>query len=325
MLYLGKENFVAEDVIRAQEKEPAALYNPCCSNIRKEYKRLMIEQKPSEVVALGTSRVLGIRQEFFATPANFTNAGQALTSLTELKDIGPLIKNKTKLVILALDSQLLNPEFISGDVPSDATVNLLATYWKKVYQDLLNRRTNIRTILHNWENNPHIGLVALNNLSGFKSDGSYEYGTTTSEDIPVTKQIDISIENLDKDRTSILYGKMISSNAIDSLEQFISYCHDNNIYVLGYMTPLPNRIYAKYASTNDVYKEMLTKIPSTLQPIFSKYNYKFYDLTNSGILGASEQDFIDPTHGTDNLGTLVINYLAARDKELAKFIQKPRR
>ena len=324
-----REYYNASDIVQAQTKNKNILYNSGTANIRKEYKRELIKEKPSEVVIIGTSRILAIRREFFKNPEKITNAGQIITSFSELDQVGKMIKDKTKFVIIGLDPQMFNPDFINQDIPSavlgnrvERFGNLLGTYWKKFYSDLISGRVNVITL---WSNRKteNIGLSSLQNLSGFRDDGSYEYGPSVwnnKHDERIKLDVDQSVDVLKANRSSYLYGTRISEGALNDIDSFLAFCKKNNIEVVGFMTPQPHRVYAEFKKVNDVYSYIQKELPKKVNTIFVKYGYKFLDLSDSEIIGVSENDFADPLHGGEEVYKKALFYMSLPSKGLYELL-----
>ena len=58
--------------------------------------------------------------------------------------------------------------------------------------------------------------------------------------------------------------------------------------------------------------------------VFSQYHFNFYDFSDIKILGASDQEFVDPQHGTDKLFLRLAIYMAERDPLLSKYFDLER-
>ena len=325
MFIIGHEYYSVSDVVSTQLRTPDALYNPCCSNLKKEYKVELVGRRQSAVVIIGTSRVLTIKSNFFKQPEQVTNAGQILTSLDELPKIQNILKDKTKLVILGLDPQMFNPDFVSQDIPShmDGNVlegfgNLLGTYWKKFYADLFSGRMNMSTVWNNRDTS-NVGLVALQTLAGFRSDGSFEYGPEVLRPEYEERKLQtmrLSVRSLAFDRLSWLYGEKINDVALGNLNDFLAFCKENKIEVVGFLSPQPHEIYAEIAKVSDTYSYNQVELPKDIQKIFEKDGYTFIDFSDGGTIGLQNTDFIDSVHGGESAYKKILLKLSQSSKML---------
>ncbi len=328
VLITGREYFTVTDVVTAQRKNPEILYNPCCSNLRKQYKTNLLFERQSEIVAIGTSRVLTLQKEFFKDSEKFTNAGQIFTSLKELANLEQLLKNRTKFVLIGIDPQLLNDDFVNQDIPTSVSErkierigNLIATYWKKIYDDIIDGRMHIDAILRNKATN-NIGLVSLQSLSGFRADGSYEYGPTvwnSTHEKSVRDSINQEIDSLTKTHVSYLYGTEVSKTALDNLEKFLDFSRKNSITVIGFFPPQPHRLYSALKDQNGI-RSIQEKVAKDVTTTFAKYDYKFFDLSDGNSIGAQEKEFADSIHGGSEVYKKVLIHISTRSKELSKLL-----
>ena len=107
---------------------------------------LSVQTLHPDVVVLGNSRVLEIRNNFFVPTSTFYNAGRSVTSMSGFKkflDHIPVGK-EPKILLVGIDqSFFLSHETASAPLLQDeswvAQTNVFLTVWKKVYTDIFRK------------------------------------------------------------------------------------------------------------------------------------------------------------------------------------------
>jgi hypothetical protein len=159
-----------------------------------------------------------------------------------------------------------------------------------------------------------LGLSARVTGSGFRNDGSYHYGKQYESK-------ELKKERLDKAVAFIgnrewLEGKeSFSTPALTELDDFLAYCKEKNIYVIGYIPPTPKviedayRKYPKYEYVFHTYEKTL--------PLFQKYDFELYDFFSMKQLGASDEETIDEYHTTEKVMLRVMIKMSDKGKTLS--------
>jgi len=320
IIFFCREYYSVDDILYAQRKDPSVLYNTCCSNLRAPYKKALVLEKNPEIITLGTSRVLEFRQEFFRDPAIFANAGQAIVNINDL----PEFMRKLKVILLGLDHQMFTPGYATQDTTSfmpESVVERFGTVlggnWKRIYTYMFQGKVPADIIVRSFRSD-NVGMAALTNGSGFRADGSYNYGDSLEErDQHFSSSTDLSnmLASLSSDREAFLYGTRISGEAVNNLKQFLDMAKKRNIVVIGFLPPYPQGIYRKMLSVPDAYAKMVTQLPATLTNIFAAYGDQFYDYSDDSVIGAGQNEYVDPFHGTDKLSLRVLIDIAKKQKK----------
>jgi len=332
VFFLSREYYPISEVVANQAKKPDIVYGASYSFLDRSYKKSLMVSRQPEVIALGSSRIMQLRQEFFIEPNKFTNAGGGALGLDEMvKFIQELPSDhRVKLIILDLDQEVFKP--LSFVVQNEAEkpngiLKWLSTDWKRVYLDYFYGKFSLKQLFQRSMATENIGLNSLINGNGFRADGSYQYGKMLSNpnhQSNLVTELSIVSSAIERDRGSFLYGDKISPTAISSLNDILKLATERNIDVVGFLPPYPNQFYQQIARVDDVYQKNMTSLPKEIDHVFSQYHFNFYDFSDIKILGASDQEFVDPQHGTDKLFLRLAIYMAERDPLLSKYFDLER-
>lgn len=323
VLILSREYYSVSEAIKIQRDMPATIYNMSYISLFTEYKKELVANRHPEIISVGASRSIEFRSEFFAQPDTFTNAGvPGMRSVDEGTFIKEILQNKSiKVIILSLEPE----RFRVIDPPYDGpqmTNNVFEWYrsgWRDKYVDYFSGKFSLGQLFKQYQQTSNIGLAALITHDGFRADGSYAYGKTVNDpnhDAVNQVGIDASVEEIQRDR-AMFFGNAISADSIASLNSLLAIFKERGVYVVGYLPPFPSKMYKAMVSTDDAYKNTVTGLPVALGEVFSKYDFSFFNFSDSGTLGGSDNEFIDPGHGSDKMYLRMSMYMAEHDKTLA--------
>lgn len=323
----SKEYYSPEKAEKTQITHPEAIIG-FAYGTSEGYKELLMSDINPSVMSLGTSRVMQFRKEFFSDPKTFGNAGG---SVGQIEDMEKFIRklppdNKLKLLIIGLDQQLFKHATAPREAPENTYERLKYLFvggWKKVYKDYFSHKFSMKQILEESKHTDNIGLNALINKDGFRSDGSYQYAefsTNPNQEKNTKSSTEGRIMSIKKDRSSFLYGKEIYQSDLDSLENLLKLCVERGIYVIGILPPYPNVIYKEIISADDEYKKVLIELPNKVSKILLKNNFKLYDFSDISVINGDDYEFMDPIHGTDKIYLRMIIYMAEKNKEFSKYV-----
>lgn len=102
------------------------------------------------------------------------------------------------------------------------------------------------------------------------------------------------------------------------MENSLSYCEENEIYVIGFWGPFAPTIYTQmFESSNYDY---LIEIEPACKELFSKYNYEFYNYWDVSDFGITDDYFIDGFHGSEVVYAYMVYDMCEKNSELKQFI-----
>jgi hypothetical protein len=265
-----------------------------------------------EVLTLGDSRVLQFRTEFFKPGVKFYNAGLAVSNLSDYRTFLSFVPTSTQPKVLIVDINQLQfnqPNYVPADPtvvklmspPSlDDQANIFITSWTHVYKHLLQGKFTLAQVFKPQPPQTELlGLEAITQLKGFRNDGSYYDGEYVLGRAPMPEGFDFAAARqwISTGTNSFGYGQEVYPPAVSELDAFLAECQQRGIYVIGFVAPLPHQVYAQMKDSGNF--GYFFKVPSTIQPLFKKYNFEFYDFSDLASLGASDNEATDAAHASE--------------------------
>jgi hypothetical protein len=298
-----------------------------------EYKIIGAQIIKPEVLILGTSRIMQIRQAFFKSKIIYNAGIDASTSngLIGMKDFLDAVVDSTNIkhIIIGLDPWLFNPNY-----PRNKTEGLRYNIKKllsnfpllykslkkiKYYISIVTNRPGVyqKLIFENQLSLQYLlkdrgfggyGLNSKMHNSGFRSDGSYQYPPDYQESW-MDKSI-ISYKNsLKNDKYRFSPAKTIHMESVIDLQQLLIFGKDKQINIIGLLPPLSPNFYNSLISMNNralFLKDFENKVNSIfLNHGFKCYNYS--DISKYPELNIFKDDFYDKMHAKANLMEKIIS------------------
>ncbi len=302
-IYRAAEYGKIKDLVQEQLKKNA-IYGPAAYGNIYRYKLELARQKRPEIIALGSSRIMTIRQECFNRP--FLNCGVGMLYLNQAKlFLEDLFHFYTpKIIILGVDFWWFNDNFPQpGSFPGDqvdADTNFcykiqLPVYWclqNKVsigkYLDILINGNNKNNISH--YNN--MGISAIMTSDGYRPDGSYvqsAYIFGFKEDYD--SQFNYTLKLLNEPDARFVYGRGLSEQRRQEFQEIIKLCQRNRVTLVLYIPPVAHRVYQKMAAMKEKYGFI-----DELREFIASLPVEAYDFHDAGAAGISDCEFIDGFH-----------------------------
>jgi len=261
-----------EKIIDSQIFNKNVLYGPAYTVPCPTYKLKSVIKREPEVIALGSSRVMQFRDKFFTlAPEKFYNAGRGANRIKDFKDfLEKIPKDKMpKVVIMGLDPYFFNPNWDSAEEKDSILIHTNQRKKNPIF--LINSTSFIRDTVRgktlNKDNYAGLdaglkkytpkGYNAKNNGNGFRSDGSYCYGKYFSN--PENGDdwgFKDTFKRIKEGNRRFEYSEKISPKAIKELKEFLDFCEQNKIYVIGFLPPYAKVVYDKMINM-DEYRSVL--------------------------------------------------------------------
>jgi hypothetical protein len=291
-----------EEVVESQQKRQA-VYGSALFEDDFQYKLGLIRTRRPDVVAVGSSRALQFRQEFFAVP--FVTAGRAMNSIQQGEFfVDELLKaHRPKLVILTIDVWWLNPRRREPPMRGrdlSRTSPLVSTFWSYVNQRKLTALQTLRVIMGD-DSNPisarsSIGIAGLARGTGFRPDGSRDYGaryfgTDSSFD---DKSFANSLALIRNGEGLLRFGQTIDEGRLATLTRVIAKLKDASIEVVAVLPPMVPTVIDLIKRRNNDY----AYIPLA-RAAFQSLPVKVFDFVEPESLGSTECEFADGLHAGD--------------------------
>jgi len=293
-----------DDIVKRQIKNDS-IYGTALNQNTFKYKLELIKQRKPKIIALGSSRVMQFREQFFNV--QFVTAGGAMNYLSEGEVfIDELLNDhKPEYIILGLDFWWFNEntsqlnKFLYHD-NDGKTMDLKKLI--KPYSYLIGGKSDLSTIKFVFDNDEitnsytkydNLGLRAISTSTGFRKDGSYFYsnsifGLGESEG----KFLD-TIDRVRKGDRRFEYGDHISQERIKSFTKLVDKINSNNIKLIILIPPIANAIHIIMDKTNkyNYIGEFIDYVSALKIPTFN-----YHDLS---VLTTNDCECIDGFHGGD--------------------------
>lgn len=331
VLFLGREYVSVHAVVEKQARSPQTLFGFMYNGQSfVPYKEQLVDSKKPELVVLGTSRMMQVRENFFKEGVSFVNAGGGAKNIHDVKRFIENLPASVSVVILGLDQDMFTssdtkPSYESGE---DRTVvrlrKLLFTNMRKVYIDVLFGKYSLNELLEK-RNNGSVGVVAIMRGDGFRGDGSYRYGHIITEETReerVSQEIAQTAQALGVGR----YASFATSGNEDEnmrvLQETLAIAKAKNIYIVGVLPPYPTLLYETMKS-HEAYGDTITKLPQTLSDIFKQAEFPLFDFSHVRSYGGNDAEFVDNIHASDKASLRMLIRIAEKVKQVRGYVDIP--
>ncbi len=278
-----------------------------------KYKYFSFLAKKPDILVVGSSRVMQIREGIFDPYYSFYNAGGIIQSLSDLNDLEILLENnyKPKYIILGLDiwwfgqKAELESGLNEGIIEKDSAYNWkshLAVY--KYLIKLLFNPNELFAIFNNQLLDNSLGYYGFQALegNGFRNDGSFIYENYNKEmevnDAYVDRETPPIIDRLKNGSKQFVFDNDFDKLKLSILDKFLKFCKNNDIKVIGMAPPFSTEVY-KELNYSINYKNLLIPYQEDLPKVFSNYGFYFFDASDITKLGLNDKYMYDGIHGTE--------------------------
>jgi hypothetical protein len=302
-----------ETVVRRQQAQDA-IYGSALFEDEADYKLDLIRARKPQVIALGSSRALQFRQDSFSAP--FVNAGRGMNSIKQGTHFvqALLATYRPRIVLLTIDLWWLNsrrdePDFRPRNLEN--TGPLVSTFWGYVNEHKLTIPRSLRVILGDRSNpvsaRSGIGIAALTRGTGFRPDGSRDYGARYFGVDPSfdDRKFSNSIDRMVKGRSLLAYGNEIDTAEMRALAAIVHDLKAAGADVIGILPPFARPVLDalnRNRSHYGYFAPALAAIKSLPIPIF--------DFTDPQTIGASDCEFADGLHAGDVAYQRILRHIA---------------
>lgn len=309
VLYKTGEFKTPKQVIGYMKQSSPYTYGLAYSDPSILFKVAMVREVRPTVLALGNSKILTMRKEFFNDSVVFYNAGGTAGNIANFRAIVASLPVKPRVIFMTVEPLHFDPavRVATSDqlrtTKEEAYVevigNRIIQSWGLVYRDFLAKKFSLNDITSpTTSSSTPIGLNAYVTGSGIRNDGSYHYGKQYEDKDLRDKKIAAAI-NYIIHKDSIYSTGEVSHDALKELDAFLSLCKEEHIYVVGYIPPTPKKIEDAYKN-NQVFSYMFNVYDVT-DPIFKKYGFRVFNFFQLASLGGGDEETIDEYHTSEKI------------------------
>ncbi len=289
------------------------------------YKLLNTNFYQTPVISLGTSRVMQFKDVFFSS--EFYNCGGAVGgNYNQYRNYLENLCYTPEIVLLGIDTWVFNDAWNSDCVEYESFQEIreldrgTITLMKSIFKDWLLGKWD-QSDLSNYPVN--IGFNGRVKDNGFMYDGSYYYGdlyrdpasSADYEFADTKRRINKGVERFE-------WGEHIDDDTLRQLENLLSYCGDNGIELVGFLTPYAPSIYDMMEDSGKY--EYLDEIVPACTMLFKKYGFEFYDYMDGEKLDLSDDYYPDGFHGSEIVYGRILTDMVSKESVVADYVDKKR-
>lgn len=310
-MYAGE--FTPLEAIAARQAGPDPfLYGRAYRDNYFAYKLVSARVRRPEILVVGSSRSMQFRSELFSNRKGaFYNAGGAVQNVNEIREFLNGLGDSAlpKLLILGLDQPWFNTRTAEGfstrrirdqlDDENVVPLNRAMNVGKFVLGDLLEGKISPPRVFARKDplyGGQARGMAAVSRGSGFRNDGSYQYASVLAPR-PVEERLAEGHQRLLDDVGHFSHGDSVSEPGIAEVTALLGFCKGKGIEVTGFFPPYAPSIYRKMAKEGR--HTYMLKAAATLQAVFRKKGFAFYDFSDAALLGIEDEDMVDGFHGSE--------------------------
>lgn len=296
------------------------LYGSGIFNSSDNLKLYAYGQRKPKIIALGSSRVLEFRQDFFIEP--FYNLGTTVHNIEDaVNTTSKLLELHTpEVIIFGVDFWWFNDQETRFQPLEARTKNVIdPAHLLKPFIWLKDKKISIREYFNIQlnRNKRHLGVRGKIDSSGIGPDGSYYKTDMVTTNNPTKNDVDFANTKkmIVNGTNRFVYGQSASDAYIAKFVNLVNSLERKGVKVVIFFPPLPievNNFMGKYAHEYTYIDDLKEKL--------SKANLQLYDYTDaSKQISTTDCEFVDGYHGGDVLYAKILKDIASKHPILASY------
>ncbi len=315
-LLLRSGEYLPLDTIIEKQQKTGGIYGSAVLMRGFYYKQRLYDLRKPEIITLGSSRVLGFRQQDFARP--FVNMG-SLSDLEEVIEVAEASfkTHVPKMVILGVDFWWFHPQAENRAInrsPADSGISA-----NDLYQPLNWLGTGRVTAAQAWHilggTSPDIGIAGITQQDGFDTAGAHYYtSTVTGSRPPEDFQFALNMAKVKNGERKYAHGDIVSEMQFKKLIGLLDLLNEKKIHLVMFVPPIAERVYREMEKTHG-YK-YVAELRQRLAKVAAERHIPFFDYHAGGPAGTQECEFVDTHHGGTVVYQRMLLDMAVHDAEL---------
>lgn len=306
LIYIG-ESMPLAWVANTQSEAVPSLFRNLYGNRDYAYKLYNIRLREPEIIALGSSRVLQIRDGFFnKNPEAFYNAGAPAWQLEEVYDLVKAIPKEQlpEVILLGIDFPWFNPDYPAA--PETVSVN----DWENLFlvnrafiQDLLlgddfNLEALSKRIEPGSESALALGIKAIRDGHGFRNDGSEQYGDfLVAQWLSQASERERHLALMRSGGEMYVYGDVVDQTAINMLDDLLDYANENNFIIIGFFPQYMPSLWEEMMHSG--HYAYIPQAKESIESAFNLHGFPIFDYSNGAWIGTTDEEFFDGWHASE--------------------------
>lgn len=336
ILYLGNEFTSLEERLQLLQSstDNATLVGPSYLSEGNISFEMMSALRP-DVLAIGDSRILQLRKEFFNDDVTFYNASdigvgvEGLIWKNQLWDVLPE-GYVPQVLIMNLGQNFFRKGFVNSESTSNIfTVSEEPHYLyiiRDIYLDYMRSKFTLKKLLAVGRAPNVIGIDALIHHTGRRPDGSFRQGyileNPDNPDLEDYKLRD-TFQRIERGIRLFEHDTDISMQKVAELRSFLGEAARQGIHVIAFLPPYAPSAYEKMRNMGPEAYGYIQKIIPAVRPDFEAFGFSIFDFSDSRLLGASDEEFLDGAHGSERVYLRFLIIMAEHDAVLGSYVALP--
>ena len=323
-----------DGVVAAQQRDHA-VYGPATSENPFEYKVRLVGARRPVVLALGSSRMMQFREEFFT--AAFTSAGGGMRSVPEglrfLERLPP--DARPRVVLIGVEFWWFHSGWARehAHTPSGDPTALTLPKVTAPFQFLLSRKLTpetARRVL--WQGDrsndvttqANLGITAIHSSSGFRPDGSYQpasaaFGLQAAD--AVDQRFATTLRYVDEGAGFFRHAAEPDPSVLTDFRLVLRRLTERDVNVILVLLPLAPPVRARMEARGSAFA-YIERARAGVRAL----GYELYDFHDPQSLTADACEYFDGVHGGDVMSQRLLLEIARRrpDSPLSPYLDQAR-
>lgn len=274
-------------------------------------KQRVAARRKEEVLVLGTSRSMQLREEFF-TSDSFFNAGGGILCISEtLPFLQSLPEDALpQRLLLVLDQYFYNEEWYEYNHSEEYSPGVyrlpdFSYAYRHVLWDWAEGKFSLLQALRTPDKT--FGLASAGRGSGFRADGSYNYGTAPDAAADGTApDFGETFLRIEQKTARFEAGDTPNAQSLEDTKALLAFCAEKGIAVTAFLPPYAPSVWQYMQETGEY--AYIPAACAALQGIFEQYGFEVFDY--SFLPETGDSMYVDGFHGSDRVYAAICLRLA---------------
>ncbi len=318
-LNIAGELIDPERVLELQESEPvlyAPMYQP--RQVYPRYKLLGAIKRHPEVLAIGSSRILSVRNELVRESGNlFYNAYMFAAPLGSIRQFLEQLPPDRLPRYLILD---IDPWWFRQDAQTQPE------------PDFFQPSSPMQIIDFAWRNGIYcgtqrwtylapptlIGASARMTRAGLRLDGSFSANERFLDSVPNLLESTLKSVRDGTDQHFLNGSPSLSAGAIEETQRLLNYCSAHHVLIIGYISTYHPSLYDTVRK--DSRMDFLWRVAPALAQRFHEAGALLFDFQDPARIGCHAGEYLDPIHESEVCTAKELLAMALQDSRVGAVI-----
>lgn len=305
----------------ARQLEENGLYGTAFHDDTRDYKLALYRRHRPDVVVLGSSRVMQIRQEMFSRPmVNMGGAADTAAQIDYLVERAFAV-HRPKLVLLGVDFWVFNADWpeppltlLQARTGLGISLRNLQELMAWIWQDRIPALDLLRVGFRLQRMSGRYGVVAAYTGGGFDAHGSRRPRDEAYGRCSEPKRFTDTLARVRAGKARFEYGDHIDSTRLAAITALVHKLRVQGVEVVLFMPPLAPQVYT--AMRENGHYGLLDEL-ARLEEIDG---VRVYDYIDPARTMSSDCEYLDGFHGGDIVYARILAQVARREPALAAVV-----